>query len=79
MGATPWRFKSSPGHHLTGSLMNVWTFIFICQPKDWPQGMCIILERAENGTEEEQLLGYVDGAVALTIDFDQATRIREQI
>ena len=41
--------------------------------------MRIILVVAENGAEEEQLLGYVDGALALTIKFDQATRIREKI
>ena len=41
--------------------------------------MCINLVRAENGTEEEQLLGYVDSAIVLTIRLDQATRIREKI
>ena len=79
MGATPWRFKSSPGHHLTRSLMDVRVFILICQPKDWPREMCLILVRAENGAEEEQLLGYLEGAFALTINFDQATRMREKI
>ena len=33
----------------------------------------------ENESEEERLLGYVDEAFALTINFDQATRIREKI
>ena len=29
--------------------------------------------------DEEQLLGCIDGEFALTINFDQATRIREKI
>ena len=41
--------------------------------------MSITLVIGENGAGEEQLLGYVDGAFALTINFDQATRIREKI
>ena len=38
-----------------------------------------ILVRAENGAEEEQTFGHVDGALALTMNFDQANRIIEKI
>ena len=40
--------------------------------------MSIILVRGENRAGEEQLLGYVDGAFASTVNFDQAARIREK-
>ena len=79
MGATPWRFKSSPGHHLTRSLMDVRMFIFVYHLRAWSREMYIILVRAENGAEEEQSPQYVYGAYALTVNFDQATRIREKM
>ena len=38
-----------------------------------------IFVKAENVAEEELTFGYVDGVLALTINFDQATRIIEKI